>query len=280
MAYTMMRNAKNSSLQQLSKIQFLFLPKLLIMQQNELFSILDSVESTNNYAMQQVHEGLAIHGQAWFAKEQWGGRGQRGKKWESTVGENLILSVIIKPTMVFNAKPFLLSAFIASVVRENLATYTSENIEIKWPNDIYCCDRKAGGILIENIYSGNKWKWAVVGIGININQTAFLEADNTATSLKKITNTQYDPILLAQDLHKLILQKLDEVTIGTVDFYLKDLNKHLYKKNEIVALKKENIVFKTKIIAVNEYGQLITEDFLDRKFEVGEIEWIIQKEGI
>ena len=50
---------------------------------NETFTILDAVESTNNYAMAKAHAGLAAHGQAWFAREQWGGKGQRGNVWVS-----------------------------------------------------------------------------------------------------------------------------------------------------------------------------------------------------
>ena len=74
------------------------------MEQNEIFSILDSVESTNNYAMQQVHAGLAKHGQAWYALEQWGGKGQRGKLWKSSVGENVILSIAIQPNAILDRK--------------------------------------------------------------------------------------------------------------------------------------------------------------------------------
>jgi BirA family biotin operon repressor/biotin-[acetyl-CoA-carboxylase] ligase len=48
------------------------------MEQNELFSILDTVDSTNNYATGQVHAGLARHGEAWFAMNQFAGKGQRG----------------------------------------------------------------------------------------------------------------------------------------------------------------------------------------------------------
>ncbi len=39
------------------------------------------------------------------------------------------------------------------------------NVSIKWPNDIYIGDRKAAGILIENMMRGSDWQWAVVGTG-------------------------------------------------------------------------------------------------------------------
>ena len=60
------------------------------------FSILDSVDSTNNYAMGMVHAGLAKHGMAWFANDQTAGKGQRSKQWESEPGMNIIMSIRVK----------------------------------------------------------------------------------------------------------------------------------------------------------------------------------------
>jgi BirA family transcriptional regulator, biotin operon repressor / biotin---[acetyl-CoA-carboxylase] ligase len=242
------------------------------MNQNEIFSILDAVESTNNYAMQQVHAGLAKHGQAWYAREQWGGKGQRGKEWKSEAGENVILTVAVQPDTVFKGKPFLLSALVAAVCRDCFTEIAGEGTKIKWPNDIYWRDRKAGGILIENIFKGKDWQWAIIGIGINVNQMVFDENVGNATSLKIITEKDNDPILLARKIQKILLEKIEQM--NDTGIYLDHLNNHLYKKNETVYLKKDNAVFETKIIAVNEYGQLLTEDVIERKFEVREMEWV------
>ncbi len=245
------------------------------MQQNKLFSILDGVESTNNYAMEQVHAGLAIDGQAWFANEQSGGRGQRGKEWKSAVGENIILSVAINPNPVFKLKPFLLSALVASVCRDYFAAMALQGVKIKWPNDIYWGDRKAGGILIENIYNGHNWQWAIIGIGININQVVFDEALVNATSLKIITKVDNNPILLAKNIQKILLEKLSKINTTNAFSFLDILNTHLYKKNETVRIKNNNAVFNTKIIGVNEYGQLITQDVIERVFNIGEVTWVL-----
>jgi BirA family transcriptional regulator, biotin operon repressor / biotin---[acetyl-CoA-carboxylase] ligase len=264
----------NSSLRILSKLQILFYPRGNIMDQNEIFSILDSVESTNNYAMQQAHAGLAKHGHAWYAHEQWGGRGQRGKSWRTTTGDNVILSIAIEPNPIFNVKPFLLSALIIYTCRNCFAEIAGEETKIKWPNDIYWRDRKAGGILIENIFKGKQWQWAIIGIGINVNQIVFDEHLGNATSLKIITKKENNPVLLARKIQNLLLEKLEQINATNVDDYLDNLNNHLYKKNEIVHLKKDNAVFATKIFGVNEYGQLLTEDVMERKFEVGDVEWV------
>jgi BirA family transcriptional regulator, biotin operon repressor / biotin---[acetyl-CoA-carboxylase] ligase len=273
MVIAMYYNVKNARLHISSKLQILFYLQVIIMSQNELFSILDSVESTNNYAMQQVHAGLAKHGQAWYAHNQWGGKGQRGKLWKTTTGENVLLSVAIQPNQVFNAKPFLLSALVASICRKCFAEIVGEDTKIKWPNDIYWGDRKAGGILIENVFKGKDWEWVIIGIGINVNQTLFSQDIGNATSLKLITNVEHDPIFIAKKIQQMLLHQLDNIELKHPALYLKDLNEYLYKKNETVYLKKNHAVFATKIMSVNEYGQLLTEDVMERKFEVGEVEW-------
>jgi BirA family transcriptional regulator, biotin operon repressor / biotin---[acetyl-CoA-carboxylase] ligase len=274
MEFAMQRSTKNSRLRILSKLQILFYPQGNIMQQIELFSILDKVESTNNYAMAQVHAGLAKHGQAWFAQEQYGGKGQRGKEWKSGVGENVILTTAVQPNKVFNGKPFYLSAMVSSICRQCFAEIAGEDTKLKWPNDIYWGDRKAGGILIENIFKGKDWQWAIIGIGINVNQTIFDEKIGNATSLKIITDSEHDPILLAQKIQEVMLQKLEYMDADNLIYYLDDLNEYLYKKDEIIQLKKDNAVFATKIIGVNGYGQLLTKDVLERQFDVGEVEWV------
>jgi BirA family transcriptional regulator, biotin operon repressor / biotin---[acetyl-CoA-carboxylase] ligase len=244
------------------------------MQQNELFSILDSVQSTNNYAMAQVHAGLATNGQAWFAKEQWGGKGQRGKTWKSTVGENILLSIIVRPNKVFKPKPYLLSAFVANICSNFIVKIVNEPIKIKWPNDLYVGDRKAGGILIENIYKGTEWNWAIIGIGINVNQTSFDEHLPNPTSLKLITTLDMDVVLMAKEIHRCFLEKHNDIDLDTAIANLKYLNDNLYKKNEVVKLKKDSAVFSTKIIGVNEYGQLHTKDIVDNYFDIGNVEWV------
>ncbi len=137
------------------------------------FVILDSVDSTNNYAMGIVHSGTAAHGNAYFALEQTEGRGRRGKAWKSTKGENIILSIVGDTSFLMVQHRFNLIAAVSLGCMDLLKLYVKENIKIKWPNDLFHNDTKAGGILIENVIKGKVWQWAVIGIGINVNQTEF-----------------------------------------------------------------------------------------------------------
>ena len=238
----------------------------------ELFSVLDTVDSTNNYAMAKLHAGMAKHGMAWFAAVQTSGKGQRGKEWISSPGENILLSVIIEPSAVFFSHPFVFNAVIANTCMAFLSSKINTNVKIKWPNDLYIDDRKAGGILIENIYQGSSWKWAVVGIGININQVHFPEQLN-ATSLKKITRISYDTLIMAKELHTMIIKAF--AGLISTSQVMGTYNNHLYLLNKTVKLRRKNMVFETVITGVNERGQLMVTDSMQREFEFGEVEWIL-----
>lgn len=245
------------------------------MEKLTLFNILDSVDSTNNYAMAKLHEGLATHGMAWFAKEQTAGKGQRGKQWQSEPGNNILLSIICKPAPAFISNPFFLSALVATTCADFLQKITGELFFIKWPNDIYWSDRKTGGILIENKYLGENWNWAVIGIGINVNQTMFSNDLKKAVSLKEVSGkAEFEPHRLARELHEYMLEKINTADEKTFPDIIEKYNELLFKRGETVKLKKENAVFSTTVKSVNSFGQLHTSDTIDRTFNFGEVEWI------
>ena len=90
------------------------------------FIILDSVDSTNNYAMAQAHAALATHGDAVFAYRQTGGKGQRGKTWLTGNGENIAISIIIEPNQLQVAEQFCLSAAVALGCHDFFSGYAGE----------------------------------------------------------------------------------------------------------------------------------------------------------
>ncbi len=243
------------------------------MTEGGFFTILDTVGSSNNYAMQQVHDGLAKHGMAWFASEQTAGKGQRGKNWASEKGKNIALSLVLEPGKLKITNQFHLSAAIALTAFELLKTYAGEEIKIKWPNDLYWRDRKAGGVLIENKFQGKTWKWAVIGIGINVNQTEFNKDLINPVSLKQVTGKTFDVIKLAKELHFLLMKNLEAAR--NLDETLQRYNEQLYKINQLVTLRKAGIKFETVIKEVSPQGKLITVDAIEREFDFGEVEWVL-----
>ena len=240
-----------------------------------LFNVLDSVDSTNNYAMGRIHAGLASHGMAWFTTHQTGGKGQRGKNWESEPGKNIAMSLILEAIPFRPYGQFYLSASMALACFDLFWAYAGDETKIKWPNDLYWRDRKAGGILIENIYHGRYWKWAVAGVGININQCSFDTVPGNPVSLKEITGRELDVPELGKELYHRMMDRAHGAGIKNPGELMEEYNEKLYKKNEKVRLKKENMIFETAINGVNAQGQLLTTDVMERKFYFGEVTWML-----
>lgn len=245
------------------------------MKSTPAFQILSEVDSTNNYAMASIHAGLATHGMAWFALDQYAGKGQRGKSWQSTPGENIILSIAFRPPAQFWPLPFLFNALISNTCHRFLEKIMPGEVRIKWPNDLFIRDRKAGGILIENKYQGKTWNWAVVGIGINVNQVNFCEGLLQATSLKSLTGTVFDSISLAKELQFSLLEAIDKSELSNPEEILSDYNRCLFKKGEPVKLRLNNIVFETQIEKVDKFGRLHTNNGLQQSFDFGEVQWVL-----
>ncbi len=251
------------------------------------FAELQSVDSTNNYARQQIHAGLAQHGMAIFAHEQVSGKGQRGKGWSSEKDANIILSIVLKPQPLLLTQQFMLSACVAVVTHEFFMKYAGSDTKIKWPNDLYWQDRKAGGALIESGVGSREsrvgsqesgvgtWEWSIVGVGININQTVFPGYLPNPVSLKQITGKNFDTIELAKELCELLNKNFNELVAGGFEKIYSAYLAHLYKRNSNVKLKKDNRVFEATIKAVSRSGKLVVQHAIEEEFDFGEIEWVI-----
>ncbi len=237
-------------------------------------TILESVDSTNNYAMARVRAGLAKHGDAFFAMAQSAGKGQRGKTWVTERGTNLIITLVMRPEGRMLHEQPRFSAGIALGIYDFFSRYAGNQTSVKWPNDIYWNDRKAGGILIENVIIGvTEWQWAIVGMGININQTKFPEGIRNAVSLKQITGADWDILVLAKDLCSKVLKRSENTKEN--NNWLHEYNQHLYKRNQVVKLRKGSRVFEAMIKGVEESGMLVIDTGIEERLDFGSIEWVL-----
>lgn len=233
--------------------------------------ILNTVDSTNNYAMAMIQKEELVSGNAVFAIEQTAGKGRRGKEWNTVAGENIIMSVIAEMQWLPTSQQFHLSVAAALACHDLISKYSDQEIAIKWPNDLFINDSKTGGILIENVIKGTLWQWAVIGIGINVNQMNFEEYNLKPASLKKMSGIEYDVLQLATELQQLVLNRIQQIKEGKFDYLLKEYNEKLYGRERMVKLNKGNIVFETTIKEVSATGQLITKDVFERQFNFDEV---------
>ncbi len=151
---------------------------------------LDETDSTllcaRSYAAQTDAEFTLV-----TADFQRAGRGQRGNSWESERGQNLLLALVARPTFLPAAAQFRLSEAVALAVADTVAEHTDE-VTVKWPNDIYVADRKICGILIEHDLSGSGIATSVIGIGLNVNQTTFRSPAPNPVSLRQLCGRPVD----------------------------------------------------------------------------------------
>lgn len=139
--------------------------------------IRDSVQSTND-DVRVLADGGAPEGLVLLGLKQLAGRGRRGAAWFASPGESLAFSILLRPAEPKALWPRLaLAAGLA--VAEAMESF-GLTPGIKWPNDVWLGGKKAAGILVE---AGKDF--AVVGIGINVNQEAFPpELSEVATSMR------------------------------------------------------------------------------------------------
>jgi len=141
--------------------------------------VLEQAGSTNDAILQLASpQGAAVssppsptrEGLVLFAEHQTAGRGQRGNRWESAAGKGLWFSILLRPGIqVNNSGRLTIWAMesICDVIRTQFALEPA----IKLPNDVLLCGRKVAGVLVEMRAQKKAPYLAIVGIGINVNQS-------------------------------------------------------------------------------------------------------------
>jgi BirA family transcriptional regulator, biotin operon repressor / biotin---[acetyl-CoA-carboxylase] ligase len=216
---------------------------------------LEVTDSTNNYANQQIRENGLSEGTVFLAHEQTAGRGQQKNVWESEPGENLLFSIVLCPDFLEIRRQFMLSKVVTLGIYKALNKYV-DSLKIKWPNDIYAGDQKLGGILIENSVMSGLLKSAVVGIGLNVNQTVFYSDAPNPVSLQLLTNQHYDCEIILSEILSGINGYYSLLREGQEDEIDQEFISVLYRLNEKHLYKSEDEIFEGEIIGVNEIGQL------------------------
>jgi BirA family biotin operon repressor/biotin-[acetyl-CoA-carboxylase] ligase len=153
-------------------------------------------------------------------------------------------------------------------------TYNVRDVSIKWPNDIYAGNRKLAGILIENNIRGNSWSNAVIGIGLNVNQTQFADL-NRATSLA----LEVQKPLKVSHIMKQVLKSFNHyfgVLSTEQDAVLRSFNKLLMGVDTQIAFTKNYELQEGILLGVDSYGLLeIRQGTKLKKFKHKEIEQVI-----
>lgn len=164
-------------------------------------------ESTNLLASQaasapgrNMEEGS--EGEVFLAEEQTLGRGRGGHSWHSERGAGIYCSLILRPPITASDALWL-SLISAVAVQDAVREITGHTTDIRWPNDLLMNDKKFCGILTELSTDGDRVRHAIVGIGINVNHSAFPDdLRGLATSLRLETGREWSRVEIAAALLK------------------------------------------------------------------------------
>lgn len=161
--------------------------KLDLLDENYIFThtqgkgrvnVLEVTDSTNTNFLN--HLKSSVSGDALLAEIQTQGRGRQGNVWHTTLGEDLMLSMIFFLEDHDNHLGLSLVAGVAVI--KALQALKLKEVQLKWPNDLFYKGAKLGGILVETkrgiLDSGTMA--VVIGIGLNVHgsgqeRSAFLK---------------------------------------------------------------------------------------------------------
>src|SRR5213595_53575 len=131
--------------------------------------VLEQTSSTND-AILQVPTANSDAGLVLFAEHQTAGRGQRGNRWEAAAGKGLWFSILLRPKIQINDSGRL-TIWAIEAISDVIRMEFSLEPAIKLPNDVQLSGRKVAGVLVEMRAQEKAPHLAIVGIGINVNQS-------------------------------------------------------------------------------------------------------------
>ncbi len=236
---------------------------------------LDAIDSTSSYLKALLRSEPLADFTVVVAKEQLSGRGQMGTKWTSEPGKNLMFSVLKKTVSLPVADQFRLTMCTSLAIYDALKKIGVVDLRIKWPNDILSGTSKICGILIENMLSGPQIETTVIGVGLNVNQTNFVNLPN-ASSLKLLLGKSF---ALEELLHVLLhhmkerFLELGAGSMGTLQIAYESV---LFGKDKPMVFETENRQFMGMVKGISPEGKLLIalEDNEIRKFDLKEVKML------
>lgn len=219
---------------------------------------LAETKSTNQFLSNLLRKEKPAEGSIILADLQTAGKGQADSLWESERGKNLTFSMVLYPDFMEAQDQFIISQLVSLALIDTLVSKV-KNTSIKWPNDIYVGDKKIAGILIENVLCGKYLESCVIGIGLNVNQEAFLSDAPNPISLKQLTNENFDLTLLLEEIRTNIYVRYMQVVSGKKGAIIDKYLSNLYRKTGFYPYQSQGTIFKAKINSVLPSGELVIE---------------------
>ena len=274
----------------------------------------DKIDSTNAY-LQRKQSECDISNWVVSTDEQTAGKGMGSNRWESEVGKNLTFSLALDMSFLPVERQFLLSEAVPlgiievlekvlsdsfegapyqalpsidtlppNASRNNINCRTristpsksSEELHIKWPNDIYFSNCKLAGILINSTIKANIMGVSIIGIGLNVNQMQFNNWPTHPISLKMITGKDYDLPTLMKQIAEHILIKVKQLksapTIIEQEYLKRLFHYHTWANYEVGGQ-----TLRLFMTGIDKFGRLLLIDEQQKQhcYEIKQIKFIL-----
>lgn len=188
--------------------------------------------------------------------EQTAGKGYSGNQWTSEPNKNIAVSVLIKSELNYSELIYF-NQWLCNTVAEYLKRFSNE-VYVKWPNDIIIHNKKVCGILIETHRSESQLN-IISGIGINVNQTNFKLLPK-AGSLSTQSGQQFDLEEILSDLLTELVSSYRQIENREWENIFSNYNQNLFRLNQASEFMIKEEEFEAIIRGVDESGQLILEN--------------------
>jgi len=233
---------------------------------------LNATDSTNNYLKQLILERTLDDFSVVVANHQTNGRGQRGSSWLSEKDKNLTFSVLKRNISIVANQQFLLNILVSLSIVKSLEGFNIPKLAIKWPNDILSDHHKISGILIENLIKNKQIEYAIIGIGLNVNQVKF-EGLSKVSSLKNIMPLPVDKDELLTKIIDKLKMYFKLYSENGSEFLNSEYESYLFRKDKPSTFSShDNNLFTGIIRGVSTSGKLCVqmEDF-NKEFDLKEL---------
>ena len=233
---------------------------------------LNATDSTNNYLKQLILERTMDDFSVVVANHQTNGRGQRGSSWLSEKDKNLTFSVLKRNISIVANQQFLLNILVSLSIVKTLEEFNIPKLAIKWPNDILSDHHKISGILIENLIKNKQIEYAIIGIGLNVNQVKF-EGLSKVSSLKNIMPLPVDKDELLTKIIDKLKMYFKLYSENGSEFLNSEYESYLFRKDKPSTFSShDNSLFTGIIRGVSASGKLCVqiEDF-NKEFDLKEL---------
>lgn len=216
-----------------------------------------NISSTNNHAKELACKG-GEEGTVILAEEQTAGRGRMDRLWLSPPCKNILVSLLLKPSIHIE-RIFSLTLALALSITEAIKKMTGLSAMIKWPNDIYMNNKKLGGILTEFRIKGSEPEYVILGLGLNVNWCPEKEMDILFPSTSILN--EYGEELSRNDLIALILSGFEKIYIeilkGNVEKFNKRCNELSMVSGKDISVATQGEIIKGRALGIDEDGALL-----------------------